>query len=235
MGKTIALLRYNPHQEDTDGDGVGDACDSCPTDTNPGNKDIDGDTIGDACDNCIDKDWDGFGDPGFPNSCDEDNCPALFNPGQEDEDRDGSGDVCDEDDDNDGCEDTIDPSPRTHSPDKDGDGRGADCDNCPDIPNPDQKDTYPPQGNGIGDACDCEGDFNCDGSVDTADYSLFFKDFNQRNRLDNPCTKDNQCNGDFDCDGDVDGDDRALFQADFGRGQYTNPCPDCVAGDWCKQ
>ena len=39
-------------------------------------------------------------------------------------------------------------------------------DNCPEIYNPDQEDTYPPRGNGIGDACECEGDFDCDGDVD---------------------------------------------------------------------
>ena len=34
-------------------------------------------------------------------------------------------------------------------------------DNCPDVYNPDQKDTYPPGGNGIGDACECNTDFHC--------------------------------------------------------------------------
>ena len=41
-----------------------------------------------------------------------------------------------------------------------------DEDNCFEIYNPDQEDTYPPGGNGIGDACECEGDFDCDGNVD---------------------------------------------------------------------
>ena len=36
-----------------------------------------------------------------------------------------------------------------------------------------QEDTYPPQGNGIGDACECEGDFTCDGDVDADDVTAF--------------------------------------------------------------
>ncbi|MCK5011772.1 MAG: sulfatase-like hydrolase/transferase, partial [Deltaproteobacteria bacterium] len=49
--------------------------------------------------------------------------------------------------------------------DIDKDGIPDNDDNCPYVFNPNQKDTYPPGGNGIGDACDCEGDFNCDGNV----------------------------------------------------------------------
>ena len=32
-----------------------------------------------------------------------------------------------------------------------------------------QEDTYPPQGNEIGDSCECESDFDCDGDVDAGD------------------------------------------------------------------
>jgi hypothetical protein len=37
---------------DTDGDGIPDASDNCPTVPNPGQQDTDGDGIGDACDPC---------------------------------------------------------------------------------------------------------------------------------------------------------------------------------------
>ena len=80
---------------DTDGDGVPDAQDNCPTKYNPDQKDADGDGIGDGCDNCpnianpsqLDTDGDGIGDV-----CD--NCPTKYNPDQKDSDGDGIGDVC---------------------------------------------------------------------------------------------------------------------------------------------
>jgi hypothetical protein len=58
---------------DSDGDGVLDVDDNCPTVPNPEQHDEDGDGVGDACDNC----------------------PHVSNPGQEDSDGDGVGDACD--------------------------------------------------------------------------------------------------------------------------------------------
>ncbi len=49
-----------------------------------------------------------------------------------------------------------------------------------------QEDIYPPGGNGVGDACDCEGNFDCDGDVDGMDAAKFKEDFG-RSSINNPC------------------------------------------------
>ena len=105
-------------------------------------------------------------------------------------------------------------------------------DNCPNDYNPLQEDTFPPQGNGIGNACDCECDFNCTGGVDANDVTAFLGDFG-RSTFNNPCTNADPCNGDVNCDVNVDALDVNKFLEDFGRSQFNNPCPPCVVGDWC--
>ncbi|MFN3202685.1 MAG: PKD domain-containing protein, partial [Bradymonadia bacterium] len=77
---------------DADGDLVPDVEDNCPNDANLDQADTDGDGLGDACDACIfdaDNDVDGDGICG-----DVDNCPRHANPDQVDANGDGFGDVC---------------------------------------------------------------------------------------------------------------------------------------------
>jgi len=98
-------LVNNPTQTDSDLDGHGDACDTCPQAASQDQTDTDGDCpaslglgidCGDVCDPCTDSDGDAFGDPGFPNpACSDDNCPSTPNPTQVDADGDGYGDACD--------------------------------------------------------------------------------------------------------------------------------------------
>lgn len=117
--------------------------------------------------------------------------------------------------------------------DVDSDGVFDGVDNCPTVANAGQEDSYPPKGNAIGDACECESDFDCDGNVDGTD-AFNFKTHFGRSLINYPCLDINPCMGDFSCDGDVDGTDAFLFKSDFGRGASGNYCPACDSGDWCS-
>jgi DMSO/TMAO reductase YedYZ molybdopterin-dependent catalytic subunit len=116
--------------------------------------------------------------------------------------------------------------------DHDGDGLTGALDNCPDQYNPAQEDSYPPQSNGVGNACECEGNFNGDQNVDGLDAATF-KAYYGRSSIGRPCTTADPCNGDFSCNGNVDGLDAALFKQDFGRSALTNPCPAITTMPWC--
>jgi hypothetical protein len=92
---TLLLVPPLASAADSDGDGVDDASDNCPSIANADQADVDADGLGDICDPCVDPDNDGFGAPGFPaTTCPLDNCPFAANPDQTDTDGDGTGDAC---------------------------------------------------------------------------------------------------------------------------------------------
>ncbi len=80
---------------DSDGDGVGDACDLCALEFDPSQRDRDADGLGDACDPCLDVDGDGRGEGA--GGCPVDACPDLTGAPADDTDTDGDGrgDACD--------------------------------------------------------------------------------------------------------------------------------------------
>ena len=180
-------LVANTPQDDTDGDGQGDACDAdddgdrlpdasdnCPLVSNPTQADADRDGVGDLCD----ADLDGDGTPAVDDCNDRD--PSIATPRSYfvDLDVDGVGESATAQQ----CFSTAPPgfSVRTG-------------DNCEGLSNPDQADA---DRDGLGDPCDLDNDG--DGVADAVDNCLGLANADQANL-------DGDALGDA-CDDDLDGD-----------------------------
>lgn len=143
---------------DTDGDGIADSSDNCPSVSNSSQVNTDGDAQGDACD--TDDDNDGVSDT-------TDNCVLTPNQSQVNTDGDAQGDACDTDDDNDTVLDASDNcvlNANTDQKNTDTDSMGDVCDtdddndevldttdNCPLVSNSNQLDS---DSDGVGNSCD---------------------------------------------------------------------------------
>lgn len=179
-GFTIGVRGLADANADTDGDGIPDATDNCPATSNGGQDDSDFDGVGNACDSVDDGESDSDGD-GLTNSRehgigtsptnpdtdgdgvndgtdafpldptrsvadtdadddgvndDVDNCPAVPNSSQGNLDGDAEGDACDSDIDGDGVPNSSDafPTNPAESVDSDGDGVGNNADAFDDDP-----------------------------------------------------------------------------------------------------
>jgi hypothetical protein len=166
QGKTLS------YTDDTDGDGIPDYADNCWLVPNSDQTDTDGDGIGDACDNC----------------------PLVNNPDQKDTNGNGIGDVCDPDLDGDGFPDKqlVNGSWQAIAPGATVtvNGKQVVGDNCPNIPNADQKITC----NGVGTAAQCgsfvatsgdacNNDIDNDGVPNDSDACPFFAGVSMQSQI----------------------------------------------------
>jgi hypothetical protein len=216
---------------DEDGDGLCAPVDNCPFAANPDQANADADGLGDACDACpfdFDNDVDGDGVCG-----DVDNCPFAANPDQANADGDGLGDACD------AC-------PFDFDNDVDGDGVCGDVDNCPVIANADQANA---DADVFGDPCDAcpfdlDNDVDGDGACGDVDNCPAIANADQANADGDvfgdacdvcPLDPANDVDGDGVC-GDVDNcpivsnADQADLDAD-GPGDACDNCPAVANAD----
>jgi uncharacterized protein (TIGR03382 family) len=189
------------YSDDRDGDGIKDQFDNCWTVFNPDQLDTDGDGVGDACDNC----------------------KFIPNPDQLNMSGNGVGDVCNVDQDGDGINDKVEIVPgKQYQPLLPSQGG----DNCPAIPNADQKVTcdgtnptqcasYVAKVNGelVGDACNP--DIDGDGVKNATDTCPLFANANQATMPSgaNAANVTAWCNQDTDGDGVRDSNDNCPYIA----------------------
>ena len=229
QGKTLS------YTDDTDGDGIPDYADNCWLVPNPDQTDTDGDGIGDACDNC----------------------PGIANPDQKDTNGNGIGDLCDADLDGDGFPDkalTMNAAGVTTSTTalppgvpvmfK---GKSVLPDNCPTVPNSDQKITCQAgagtQCNGyvatLGDACNP--DIDGDGVLNDVDACPFYAGVSNQSQIAGQNWSESQvasfCTGaDTDGDGVPDYKDNCPFisnkdQSDINHDGIGDVCDADMDGD----
>ncbi|HJK97177.1 MAG TPA: thrombospondin type 3 repeat-containing protein [Polyangiaceae bacterium LLY-WYZ-14_1] len=211
--RVLAGLRWSPLARDSDGDGIDDEADACPTEV----EDADGFRDEDGCPE-LDNDEDGLPDLDDP-------CPDL----PEDQDGVEDGDGCpDLDNDGDGIQDGYDSCPGEPE-DVDGD---RDEDGCPDqdedqdgiVDEEDQCPNEPEDTDGYGDFDGCpEDDFDGDGFLDSeGDFCPDQPETLNGIEDDDGCPED-----DTDDDGIVDVVDRCPDEAEtYNNRADQDGCPD---------
>lgn len=221
-------LTPNRDQQDSDNNGIGDACE---------NEDRDNDDINDGIDNCpavANTDQANFDNDDFGNACDADidNDGSLngvdgfdFNANRC---RDSDNDQCDDcssgqfDPNNDGADDDGDGICNIGEPDTDRDGVIDDVDNCPAVPNPNQENV---DGDNQGDACDDDDNDrvlnvvdNCPGIANT-DQANFDQD-----------SFGDACDPDIDNDNALNNSDSDDFNPQMCSDTDNDLCDDCSSG-----